>query len=238
MNRKIGVIGGMGPMASQLFYKMVTEKTVADRDQDHVPMMILSDPQMPDRTQAILSGKTDEVTARLLEDARTLENCGCDAIAITCNTAHYFADKIADELRIPIIHMIRETAGETAEEAAATGNRRVAILATDGTIRTGLYQKALKAQGLEPFVPGPESQALVMHEIYDCVKAGLPYDREAWADIHRELAGHGCGRALLACTELSVIGSDNDLGDMYKDPLEVLARRVIEFSGHKVKPDR
>jgi len=238
MNRKIGVIGGMGPMASQLFYKMVTEKTVADKDQDHVPMMILSDPQMPDRTQAILSGKTDEVTARLLEDARTLENCSCDAIAITCNTAHYFADKIVGELRIPIIHMIRETAEETAKEAAATGNRRVAILATDGTIRTGLYQKALEAQGLEPFVPGPESQALVMHEIYDCVKAGLPYDREAWADIHRELAGHGCGRALLACTELSVIGSDNDLGDMYKDPLEVLARRVIEFSGHKVKPGR
>ena len=126
MDKKIGVIGGMGPMASQLFYKYVTEMTDAACDQEHVRMIIYSDSGMPDRTRAILKGEYDEVYSRMLDDARTLQNCGCEAIAITCNTAHFFGDMIADKLSIPIIHMIKETTAKIAEEEPGA---KVAVLA-------------------------------------------------------------------------------------------------------------
>ena len=161
MDKKIGVIGGMGPMASQLFYKYVTEMTDAACDQEHVRMIIYSDSGMPDRTGAILKGEYDEVYSRMLDDARTLQNCGCEAIAITCNTAHFFGDMIADKLSIPIIHMIKETTAKIAEEEPGA---KVAVLATDGTIKTGLYQKHMEAAGLVPYAPEPEIQKEVMRD--------------------------------------------------------------------------
>lgn len=220
-------------MASQLFYKMITEKTAASKDQDHINMLILSDAGMPDRTAAILSGETQAVYERILADGKLLETSGCKGIAITCNTAHYFADMAAPQLKIPIIHMIRETAKETAKRCAGGG--RAAILATDGTIRTGLYQNALEQEGVEAYTPTEEGQRLVMHVIYDCIKSGLPADMEAWTQLERELKEAGCSCALLACTELSVVREQEGLDDFYIDPMEVLALRCIEFMGKELK---
>lgn len=228
----LGVIGGMGPMASQLFYKMVTEQTVAAKDQEHINMLILSDTGMPDRTGAILSGELEEVRERMLADALLLQENGCKAIAITCNTAHFFADMIAPELNIPVIHMIRETAKETARRCKG---EKAAILATDGTIRTELYQKALIAEGVEPYTPSSEGQKLVMHQIYDRVKSGLPADMDLWKTLEEEVMSAGCKTALLACTELSVIREQENLSPFYIDPMNVLAQRCIQFMGKEIK---
>jgi aspartate racemase len=111
----------------------------------------------------------------------------------------------------------------------------VAILATDGTIQTGLYQNALREEGVSPYIVSPKSQELVMHLIYDCVKNGKPADREALLYIDRELKDSGCSGALLACTELSVIKTEVGLDSFYTDPMEVLAVRAIEFMGKKVR---
>lgn len=233
----LGVIGGMGPMASQLFYKMVTERTAAEKDQDHLNMLILSDAGMPDRTAAILSGDEEAVEVvrrRLLQDAGLLAKNGCKAVAITCNTAHYFADMIAPELSIPIIHMIRETAAETAKSCRG---ERAGILATDGTIRTGLYQKALEAAGVQPYTPKSETQEKVMYEIYDCVKSGRPADMKIWAEIETELLEAGCRKALLACTELSCIRDQEGLSSFYIDPMQVLAVRALQFMGKEQKTE-
>ena len=100
---------------------------------------------MPDRTAAILGGDAEGCYRRLLEDARLLERGGCTVLAIPCNTSHYFADRLQGELSIPIIHMLRETV----EVLAADGRNKVGILATDGTVRTGVYQRECDAQGLE-----------------------------------------------------------------------------------------
>ena len=228
MEHPIGIIGGMGPMASQLFYKMVTEHTAAERDQDHIDLILLSDASMPDRTGAILSGQYEGPEEQLLADARLLETCGCAAIAITCNTAHFFADRIAGRVGIPILHMIRETASALARRCPGG---TVGVLATDGTIQTGLYQKALEARGLAPWTPPAEIQREVMHQIYDRVKKGLPWDGESWARIEDACRGAGCAAVVLACTELSVIKADQGLADWYVDPMEVLARKVIETAG-------
>ena len=117
MENSFGIIGGMGPMATELFYKMLIEKTDAPCDQDHMNTIILGHATMPDRTGAILSGDQKQighVCDLLLQDAKTLESLGCKAIGVTCNTAHYFIDKISDKVGIPFIHMIKETAAKAA----------------------------------------------------------------------------------------------------------------------------
>lgn len=167
----LGILGGMGPLASELLYRRITEKTVAQKDQDHIDLVLLSHATMPDRTEAILSGNTQEVQELLLQDCKTLESLGCKGIAVACNTAHYFVHRFEDQLRIPVISMVREAAARLEEDLPG---RRIALLATDGTIRTGLYQEAFRVRGLEPWIPGREVQQAVMHLIYDCVKKGGP----------------------------------------------------------------
>ena len=232
MKNAIGIIGGMGPMATQLFYKLVTEHTVAEKDQDHINLVILSDSSMPDRTGAILAGEYEGPYDQMLEDAKILENLGCKGIAITCNTAHFFADMIADKIGIPILHMIKGTAAAVAEECPGG---KVGIMATDGTVQTGLYQKALTEQGLEPFTPCEEIQKEVMHQIYDRIKNGQNYDAESWKKIEAEYKVAGCSKVLLACTELSVIKADEGLEDWYMDPMDTLARLVIAAAGKEYK---
>lgn len=234
MKNVLGILGGMGPMASALFYKMITEKTAAEKDQDHINIVLLSDAETPDRTAAILSddfARWQAAWDSLHEDCRTLEALGCRAICCTCNTAHYYLHQF-DDLSIPVISMIRETAKEMGRRCPGG---KVAILATDGTIRTGLYQKELEKEGITAYTCGEQNQANVMHLIYDCVKAGLPADKEALAAVDAEVKAAGCDAALLACTELSVIKADEHLDDFYVDPMEVMAERAIEFMGKTVK---
>ena len=234
MDRKIGLIGGMGPMASQLFYKMVTEMTDAQCDQDHVNMIIYSDPSMPDRTSAIQSGEYKAVHDKMLSDAKALEDCGCQAIGITCNTAHFFGDMIAEEIHVPLIHMIRETVKTIAKDCPSG---KAAILATDGTVQTGLYQKYMMEAGLTPYTPEKETQALVMYQIYDRIKKGRSWDPLAWKQIEKSVKVAGCDKAILGCTELSVIKADCGLDEFYVDPMRILAARIIEFSGKKLRAE-
>lgn len=227
----LGVLGGMGPQATQTFYQYVLDRTDADRDQEHLPALILSDTQMPDRTAAILSGDTGPSYARLLSDAKLLENSGCTLIAIPCNTSHYFVDRLRGEVGIPILHMIRETARRLARQ----GRRRPGVLATDGTVRTGLYQSECAACGLEAVVPDPETQKLVMSVIYDEIKRGERGSREKFAKIDRCLRELGCDCAILACTELSVYRAYHGLPPFYVDAMEVLAELSVLGCGKKLR---
>ena len=225
----LGIIGGMGPMASALFYDMISSKTDASCDQENLDLILLSHAGMPDRTGAILSkdeAQIEEVRSKLLADAMFLQNSGCTAIAVTCNTAHYFVNMIEDELDIPFIHLIRETAEAVASEFGA---KKVAVLATDGTIETKLYQDELSKRGVISFTPKAEVQALVMHEIYDCIKSGKPADEEIWKKIEEYVKAEGCEAAVLACTELSVVRKELSLGSFYYDPMDIMAERCLDF---------
>lgn len=225
----LGIIGGMGPMASALFYDMISSKTDASCDQENLDLILLSHAGMPDRTGAILSKdevQIEAVRSKLLADAMFLQNSGCTAIAVTCNTAHYFVNMIEDELDIPFIHLIRETAEAVASEFGA---RKVAVLATDGTIETKLYQDELSKRGVIAFTPKAEVQALVMHEIYDCIKSGKPADEEIWQKIEEYVKAEGCEAAVLACTELSVVRKELSLGSFYYDPMDIMAERCLDF---------
>ncbi len=225
----LGIIGGMGPMASALFYDMISSKTDASCDQENLDLILLSHAGMPDRTGAILSKdevQIEAVRSKLLADAMFLQNAGCTAIAVTCNTAHYFVNMIEDELDIPFIHLIRETAEAVASKFGA---KKVAVLATDGTIETRLYQDELSKRGVIAFTPKAEVQALVMHEIYECIKSGKPADEEIWQKIETYVKAEGCEAAVLACTELSVVRKELSLGSFYFDPMDIMAERCLDF---------
>ncbi|MDE6259613.1 MAG: amino acid racemase [Oscillospiraceae bacterium] len=228
---KLGVLGGMGPQATQVFYQFVLDRTDAAKDQDHLPAVILSDTGIPDRTAAILSGNTEELYQRLLGDAKTLETCGCTVLAIPCNTSHYFADRLQGDIGVPIIHMLRETAAAL----AAQGKKRPGILATDGTIQTGLYQKECAAVGMEAVAPDPDTQKLVMSIIYDEIKQGEKGSREKFAHIDRAIRRAGCDCAILACTELSVFATYHPLPSFYLDAMMVMAERAVERCGYPLR---
>lgn len=228
---KLGVLGGMGPQATELFYRRVVESTAADRDQDHIETLILSDTQMPDRTAAILSGDTAPIRERLLTDAKLLEDWGAACIAIPCNTSHTFVPDIQKELRVPIVNMIQETAAAL----NVLGAKRVGVLATDGTLRAGLYHAACEALGLEAVSPAPETQRIVMSVIYEEVKGGRPVSHSKLAAIDAALLRQGCDYGVLACTELSVCRGWEALECSYLDAMDVLARRCVERCGYPLR---
>ena len=140
--QRLGILGGMGPQATQDFYQRILDRTDASCDQEHLPTLIWSDTSMPDRTAAILGGDVEGCYRRLLDGARLLERGGCTALAIPCNTSHYFADRLQGDIAIPLIHMPRETVAAL----AADGKKRAGILATDGTVQTGIYQRECAAR--------------------------------------------------------------------------------------------
>lgn len=225
---KLGVIGGMGPEATAFFYEEVIKHTDASRDQEHLDMVIISQASMPDRTHAILTGDDARLLQVMREDAQALETLGCTCIAIPCNTSHYFYDKIQSFTGVPIIHMPREAVREAAQAHRA---RRIGIMGTDGTVRSGVYARECEALGVECMVPSPERQADVMSIIYENVKAGHPADMGKFSLVVDELVRRGCDAIILACTELSVARRRQGAPDVCLDAMDVLVREAIERSG-------
>lgn len=228
---KLGVIGGMGPQATLQFCQRIIDLTDAHSDQEHLPMLILNDTGMPDRTAALLSGEVESVRERLLRDAQVLADWGATAMAVTCNTAHAFLPAIAGALPLPVVNMVSETAGAL----KALGAKRVGIMGTDGTLRLGLYHSALEALGIEAVSPPPEAQKSVMRLIYEEIKRGERGREETFRAAAEPLLEKGCDRIVLACTELSAYKDWHPLGDRYVDAMDVLARRCVEVCGYPLK---
>lgn len=223
--KALGVIGGMGPLATQLFYKMVIENTEAHTDQEHINMVILNHATMPDRTTAIMNDELDDLLKRLTEDATLLENWGADYIAIPCNTCHVLIDELQQKTDIPIINMIKAAVNKIRKVYGE--GVRVGIMATDGTVKMGLYQKECKAQGLIPVIPDPDNQKLVMKIIYDGIKDGGPIDYADFEEIQEQFQQEKCSCVIMACTELSCFKEQYQLSDYYVDAMEEMVEEAI-----------
>lgn len=231
MKKKLGIIGGLGPMASAQFMQLLTAKTQAETDQDHIEAILYSRPQTPDRT-AFLLGKTEESPLpAMLDSARMLESLGCGVLVIPCMTAYSFAHDLQTQCRAKLINPITGSA----EVLRRRGMRKAGIMATDGTLQVGTFQTALRAVGIEPLVPEPETQREVMKIIYEDVKSGKPADMEQFHAVAHSLRARGAECVILGCTELSVIKQTQGVGNGFLDAMEVLAEGAIDACGYRVK---
>lgn len=231
-NITVGVLGGLGPMASVYFYEMVVNMTDAKTDQEHVDMIITNRATTPDRTSFIIGNSNEDPSDILISDAKKLEKYGVDFIVMTCNTAHYFYDKISEFVNIPLINIVEETI----KHAKATNHKKLGILATTGNIKTSLYQNMCEKYDMEYLVLDENRQSQVMELIYDDIKSGKPADMNKFNSIVNYLKENNCDGVILGCTELSILKNDNKLdGNFYIDSLEVLARETIVRSGRKLK---
>ena len=197
----LGIIGGMGPLATADLFRKLVEHTDAASDQEHPRVVIDSNTDIPDRTAALLHGGADPVP-ELVKSARRLVSIGAEALLMPCNTAHGFYDAVAASVDVPVLHMIALTRGAL----AARGVKTAGLLATDGTIETGIYQRVFDGSGVALLTPPPEDQAAVMDLIYRGVKAGDPdYDAAAFRRACERLLARGAEALILGCTELSVL---------------------------------
>lgn len=230
---KLGVIGGLGPMASAYFCELVVNMTQAHCDQDHLECVIFSCPQIPDRTSFILGKSDKNPLPSIVEVGRKLKMLETDVIAIPCITAHYFHKEIEEEIGLPVINAIEETSKLLHDG----GVRRVGILATDGTIQTGIFQKQIEKYGMEAVIPDKEIQAQVMSLIYDDIKAKNIPDMDKFQIIKNYMWEQGAEVTILGCTELSLVKKAYDIGDGFIDAMEVLAKISVESCGKEVKPE-
>ena len=219
----LGILGGLGPMATVYFYELLTRHTKAARDQDHIDVIITGRATTPDRTAYILGESTQNPFDIMAEDAARLVTFGADILAIPCNTAHYFYDRLNATIPIPILNMVEETV----RTALRGGCRRLGVLATTGTVQTGTYQRMCARCGLACAVPDEAAQQGVMDVIYRDVKQGKRADSAAFARAVDSLRAQGCDRVALGCTELSLVKRDDGLDSFYLDSMEVLAKSAI-----------
>ena len=224
MMMRLGVIGGLGPMATAYYLELMIRMTDAARDQEHPEIIIMNIPSIPDRTAYILGRSQEDPLPPMVQLGKQLKELGASVLATPCITAHYFHESLQEGAGLPLIHGIRCTA-QTLFDA---GVRKVGLMATDGTVQSGIFQRQVEQLGMELILPGEAGQKGVMTLIYDMA---------LFASIRDELRGKGAQAVVLGCTELSLLKKEQDLGCGILDALEVLAKESVLACGKQVKAE-
>jgi aspartate racemase len=230
-DKMLGVLGGMGPLASAHFMLRLTLLTPADRDQEHIPSVLWSDPRVPDRT-AGRQGTGPDPLPVLLRGIAGLRHAGCGAIAIPCNTAHGWYEEMAAAAGCPILHIVDAAAAELRRLGIAPG--RIGVMGTEGTLAMRLYQDRLGAQGWDCLVPPPEQMQRLVSPAIALVKANRVADAYApLAEAAQNLAARGARAVVLGCTEIPLglgAGPTDTLGAPLIDTIDGLARAAIRWA--------
>ncbi len=232
MDKKtIGIIGGMGPMATVELFRLIVANTKSSADRDHIHIYIDNNTQIPDRTEAILRGGVSPVP-EIVASAKKLEQAGADLLLMPCNTSHYFIDEIRRQVSLPILDMIEETA----RAVYKAGYNKAGLLATTGTIRGGIYDKYTEKYGIEIISPDLEEQEILMQFIYSGVKAGNnDFDVSGINRVVDSLTKRGAETMILGCTELPVGKKMYGLDFPSIDAMETLARSAVIEAGYELK---
>jgi len=229
--KTIGIIGGMGPLATVHLFERIVLKTKAQKDQEHIHVLVDSNTNIPDRTKAIL-GQGEDPTKEIIISAKKLESSGADFLIMPCNTAHYFIDKIVSNISIPMINMLDETVSYAYDKFGKEAV--VGILATDGTIESKIYENCFAKKGIKTIVP-KYKQKDVMKFIYDVIKSSkFEEGPSILFEAVDELKEMGATAMLLGCTELSSADYIYKFGDNFINPIEILAHKSILYAGGQV----
>lgn len=232
-NPIIGVIGGMGPLATVDLFGKLVDYDAATTDQGHVRVLVDDNTNIQDRTGAILAGN-DIPVKEITASAQLLEKAGAQVLIMGCNTAHFFYKQAAASVKIPFLSIIEETC----REIRRRGFHTVGLMATVGTTNFKIYQNVMEEQGITCLVPSEEKLQAVHRFIYEGVKAGdFAYDTAGIQAAVTELCGKGAQALILGCTELPVAFDKYPLTSPVPliDPTAELAKSALRFVGAKIK---
>lgn len=228
-HKKLGILGGMGPMATSVFFSRLIQNTEAKCDQDHVDMLIMNHASLPDRTKSIQLGEEKVFLEAVLPDLKVLEYWGASSMAIPCNTSHYFIEDLQKKTSVPIINMVYETAKVLKKSVGPYS--KIGVLATSGTIEAGVYKKELEKFDLTYVAPSASIQMHVMDIIYG-IKSGKSHHASALNRLIKVmLEEEGCSAVILACTELSLVDIDKDLQNYCVDAMDILVQESLRRCG-------
>lgn len=230
---RLGIIGGLGPLATVRFYELLTIMSHVERDQDHLEILLYSYPQIPDRTAYILDHQKDNPLPYLKNAIKQLDNGNVDYIAIPCITAHYFYDELRTYSMIPIIHLVKEAIAFLKRKSVS----KVGIMATDGTLQSGLFQKELVQNHIQYCLPDQDSQRKVMNMIYQGVKKGITDQYDDFMSVSQNLYHQGAEYIILGCTELSVIYKEYSYLGAYLDCLALLSALSLQKCAIPIKQE-
>ncbi len=227
--KTIGVLGGMGPAATADFYQKIIRATPAKADQDHLKVLIYSNPQVPDRTAGIRGEGPDPLPV-LIASAQILARGGADLITIPCVTAHHYYDALQQAVPVPILHMIGETV--TAVLAGHPNIRRLGLLATTGTLQSRMFERYFEPRGFMLVTPEPEVQASCVMEAIYAVKRGDPIETAGRLirQAAQSLLERGAEAILAGCTEVPLILQDGDVAVPIIDPTWILAQAAVRYA--------
>ena len=225
----IGVLGGMGPEATNHLCALITASTPVTRDQDHIPVITYNNPRIPDRVWAV-RGAGESPVPEMIRTARVLERAGADMLLMPCNLAHFYLPEVQKAVRAPFLNMVEETVNFTAERYPRC--RKVGIIASTPTIECGIYEKAFRRHGRLLIAPGAgDQESKVMKAIYapdgiKCGHKGKP--RALLTEAARALLEGGAEVIIAGCTEVSLVMKESNSPFVVIDPMEVLARAAVE----------
>lgn len=224
--KTLGILGGMGPLASAHFLNLIVSHTLAERDGDHIDVVMTSRASTPDRTAHILCKSRDNPLDSMKKDVDVLIFCGAELIAVPCNTAMAYYGELSLYSRVPVMNIVRLTAARAAE----MGAKSVAVFATSGTVMSGIYQKECEKVGVRCIFPDGRVQSAIDDMIYRKIKAGARKANEIYYLFDRFLSVSDA--IILGCTELSLIDLSDYINKMYLiDSSRVLAENAIISCG-------
>jgi aspartate racemase len=236
MSKTIGILGGMGPEATAYFYELIIRHTLAAKDQEHIPVIIHSDPRIPPRSDAIL-GDGESPVPLLRRGAKTLEKAGADLIVMPCITAHYFIHEVASSVKVPVVDLIQEAVSFAAQRFP--GLRRAGLIATSGTVASRIIDQAFKKRSISVIVPGAEEQEQVMEAVFgeQGIKAASigDFSREVLRRGAGALISRGAEAIIAGCTEIPLALGEKDLGAPFIEPMEIGALACIRKAGYRVR---
>jgi len=236
MKKTIGILGGMGPEATAYFYELIIKNTKAEKDQEHIPVVIYADPGVPERTAAVL-GKGPSPLPRLLEGVRVLKEAGADFIVMPCVTAHHFYDEIMREVKVNFLNLVEETVLYALRKNPRL--KKAGVVASTGTLRARLFHEAFGKEGVEIIEPEEAEQERVMEAIFgkEGIKAGHTEgkSREEISDVAGALIKRGSEAIIAGCTEVPLVLKAEDIDMPLIEPLQILAEASILMAGYEIR---
>jgi aspartate racemase len=236
MKKTIGILGGMGPEATAYFFGLIIKNTKAEKDQEHIPIIIYSNPEVPARTDAILE-KGESPLPHLIEGTRALQQAGADFIVMPCVTAHYFLDDIVTREKVSFLSLVDEAV--LYAQRKMPGLKKAGLISSTGTLKSGLFHDAFAKEEIEVFGPDDKEQERVMEAIFGKrgVKAGFTSGspRETIQGMAKTLIKRGAEAVIAGCTEVPLVLKEEDIEVPLIEPLQILAEASILKAGYELK---